>query len=89
MKSALWRQRFPKYLELYFKREEFIQLSSKLTNKKFILIVPDQNQHYRRRNRRTHISFEAFATLVKSGFADQARNKELLEAVQQVNSRLE
>jgi hypothetical protein len=27
--------------------------------------------------------------LVKSGFADQARNKELLEAVQQVNSRLE
>ena len=52
-----------------------------------IYILPEQNLHYRRRNRRTHISFEAFATLVKTGFADQARNKELLEAVQQVNEK--
>ena len=52
-----------------------------------LMLISDQNVHYRRRNRRTHISFEAFSTLVNSGFADQARNKELLEAVQQIHER--
>ncbi len=44
----------------------------------------DQNTRSKSRNRRTHISFEAFKVLVNSGFSEMAKNKELAEAIEQI-----
>ena len=41
------------------------------------------------RNRRTHISLEAFITLVHAGFADSVKNEALMETIAEVKPRLE